>query len=212
MLECPTSDIPCDAHRLKFSGTPERPHAPMSDTDAALIQALRSGQTSALGTLYDRYSSLVYGIALKMLRNSAEAEDLTQEIFVILWQKDNYQPSRGALSSYLSTLTRSRALDRLRVGSNRQRILDQWSGDVGPRSPSLTPFEQVSVDERRGYVRQALETLPEMQRRVLELSYFEGLSQTQIAERLDAPLGTVKTWARKGLLQLNQNLKDQIDF
>ena len=183
----------------------------MLETDAELIQSLRSGQTAALAVLYDRYASLVYGIAMRILRNTTEAEDLTQEIFIMLWQKENYQPSRGALSSYLSTLTRSRALDRLRVGSNRRRILDQWSEEVGPSSMALTPFEQVSVDERQMHVREALGQLPETQRQVLELSYFEGLSQAQIAQRINTPLGTVKTWARKGLLQLSQILKEKLD-
>ncbi|MEO1146685.1 MAG: sigma-70 family RNA polymerase sigma factor [Cyanobacteria bacterium J06638_22] len=179
----------------------------MAETDADLVQLLRQGQTAALGKLYDRYSGLVYGIALKMLTNAAEAEDLTQEIFLILWQRDTYQASRGSMGSYLSTLTRSRALDRLRVGSNRQRILNQWSDDVGPRNTTATPFEQASIEERKAYVRKGLADLPEKNRQVLELMYFEGLSQSQIAQRLDTPLGTVKTWARKGLLQLNQSLK-----
>lgn len=192
--------------KIQFSGTDTLENS-MAETDADLVQLLRNGQTAALGKLYDRYAGLVYGIALKMLTNAAEAEDLTQEIFLILWQRDTYQASRGSMGSYLSTLTRSRALDRLRVGSNRQRILNQWSDDVGPRNTTVTPFEQASIEERKEYVRKGLAELPEKHRQVLELMYFEGLSQSQISQRLETPLGTVKTWARKGLLQLNQNLK-----
>jgi len=162
---------------------------------------------AALGTLYDRYSNLVYGIAMKILNNPAEAEDLTQEVFLTLWQRNAYQANRGSLGSYLSTLTRSRAIDRLRIGSNRRRILSQWSDEVSPSTTPTTPFDQASREERGERVREALAALPEMQRRVLELSYFEGLSQSEIAHHLDAPLGTVKTWARKGLLQLGQNLR-----
>lgn len=195
-----------DYRRIEFSDT-SRLQDSMADTDAELIQALRAGQTAALGTLYDRYSSLVFGIAVKMLNNATEAEDLTQEIFLTLWQHQAYQTSRGTLGSYLSTLTRSRAIDRLRVGSNRRRILDQWSGEVSPSTTHQTPFDHVSSKERGELVRQAMTELPEMHRRVLELSYFEGLSQSEIAQRIDAPLGTVKTWARKGLLQLSQHLK-----
>jgi len=184
---------------------------PMADTDADLIQALQAGQTAALGTLYDRYSSLVYGIAVKILSNPAEAEDLTQEVFLTLWQRNKYQAQRGSLGSYLSTLTRSRAIDRLRVGSNRRRILSQWSDEVSPATTTTTPFDHASRDERGELVRRALADLPEMPRRVLELSYFEGMSQSEIAHYLDAPLGTVKTWARKGILQLSQNLQSLRD-
>lgn len=179
----------------------------MANTDTDLIQAVQAGQTVALGTLYDRYSSLVYGIAVKILSNPAEAEDLTQEVFLTLWQRNTYQAHRGSLGSYLSTLTRSRAIDRLRVGSNRLRILTQWSDEVSPTTTTTTPFDQVSRDERGEKVRLAMASLPEMPRRVLELSYFEGMSQAAIAQHLDVPLGTVKTWARKGLLLLSRNLQ-----
>lgn len=212
MLDCPTGleiqplAVLQNECRIEFSGTDTLKNS-MAETDADLVQRLRDGQTAALGKLYDRYAGLVYGIALKMLTNAAEAEDLTQEIFLILWQRNTYQASRGSMGSYLSTLTRSRALDRLRVGSNRQRILSQWSDDVGPRNSAATPFEQASIDERKELVRKGLAELPEKHRQVLEMMYFEGLSQAQIAQRLETPLGTVKTWARKGLLQLNQNLK-----
>lgn len=183
----------------------------MLDTDAELIQALQAGQTAALGIVYDRYSTLVYGIAMKILGNSVEAEDLTQEVFLTLWQRNTYQASRGSLSSYLSTVARSRAIDRLRVGSNRRRILSQWSDEVSPSTTTTTPFDQASTLERKELVREAVAMLPEMPRRVLELSYFEGLSQSEIAQFLDAPLGTVKTWTRKGLLQLSQNLQSLRD-
>jgi RNA polymerase sigma-70 factor (ECF subfamily) len=212
MLDCPThpeqptSSVLQNDRRIKFSRT-ATPNNAMAETDADLVQLLQQGQTAALGKLYDRYAGLVYGIALKMLTNASEAEDLTQEIFLILWQRNTYQASRGSMGSYLATLTRSRALDRLRVGSNRQRILNQWSEDVSPRNPSVTPFDQASIDERKEQVRHALQDLPAKHRQVLELMYFEGLSQSQVAHRLDTPLGTVKTWARKGLLQLNQQLQ-----
>ncbi|MBE9115967.1 sigma-70 family RNA polymerase sigma factor [Lusitaniella coriacea LEGE 07157] len=183
-------------------------HPPSLETpDAELLCALYAGHLEALGQLYDRYSSLVYSLALRILAEPTDAEDLTQEIFLILWRKPTYDPRRGSLSSFLATLTRSRAIDRLRSRTSKQKFLTRWqrtmSADVTPSSP----FDRASLQERRDRVRQALAQLPPQQRQVLELSYYEGCSQSQIAKRLNTPLGTVKTWARKGLLQLRENLK-----
>ena len=177
-------------------------------TDADLIEALRSGDTKELGLLYDRYGGLVYGLAMRILGNLHEAEDLTQEIFLKLHQGGTYNPQRGSLATYLTTLTRSRAIDRLRSRSNRRQILTRWQCDMANSSSNL-PVEQLSLQERREQVRQALAQLSDSQRQVLELSYYEGLSQSEIAQRLQKPLGTVKSWARKGLLNLRDRLKDE---
>ena len=177
-------------------------------TDADLIEALRSGDTKELGLLYDRYGGLVYGLAMRILGNLHEAEDLTQEIFLKLHQGGTYNPRRGSLATYLTTLTRSRAIDRLRSRSNRRQILTRWQCDMANSSSNL-PVEQLSLQERREQVRQALAQLSDSQRQVLELSYYEGLSQSEIAQRLQKPLGTVKSWARKGLLNLRDRLKDE---
>lgn len=177
-------------------------------TDADLIARLQAGDLDALGQIYDRYAGLVYGLALRILGNLQEAEDLTQEIFLKLHYDSAYNPRRGSLGSYLTTLTRSRAIDRLRSRSNRRQILTRWQLDmVEPSLPQ--PVEQASLQERREQVQRALAQLSDSQRQVLELSYYEGLSQSEIAKRLQKPLGTVKSWARKGLLNLRDQLKDE---
>lgn len=184
--------------------------AEVSQTDVELFYALKAGKSSALGILYDRYGSLVYGLALKVLGNSQEAEDLTQEIFLTLWCNEKYNPARASLSSYLMILTRSRAIDKLRSRGTRLKLLDRWSQTLVMQPVSPTPFEQADLNERSQYVRDALTQLPEKQRQVLLMAYYEGLSQSEIAKKLDIPLGTVKTWARQGLLKLRNTLQDLI--
>lgn len=176
-----------------------------------LVAAIQRRELDALGYLFDHYSSLVYTLAYKILGNSQEAEDLMQEIFLGLWERCTYNPNRGTLSSFLVTVTRSRAIDRLRMKGNRRRIVSQWQQSLSPK-PSLTPLDHASQSEKRQALQQALAELPEEYRQVLELSYFGGYSQSQIAEQLDKPLGTVKTWARKGLIQLRQSLRAQMEL
>ena len=178
-------------------------------TDAALVLSLRQGDKSALAVLYDRYSRLVYTVAFRILNNGPEAEDLTQEIFLNLWQKQAYDPSRSALSSFLSTVTRNRAIDRVRSRSNRRRIL---KGMVPQTVPDFSvPVEQASQGERSQRVRAALQNLPEKQRELLWLAYFHGFSQSEIASHTNIPLGTVKSRMRQGLLKLKGTLQDLVD-
>jgi RNA polymerase sigma-70 factor, ECF subfamily len=178
--------------------------------DIDLLDALQGGQTQALGMLYDRYSRLVYSLAFKILANSEEAEDVTQDIFLTLWQRNTYNPARGSLSSFLTTMTRSRAIDKLRSRGTRHRFLQKWEGMARSETVMTTPLEQISLGERSQITRSALETLPPNERQVLEIAYYEGLSQSEISQRLNIPLGTVKTRSRQGLLKLRQALQEFI--
>ena len=175
------------------------------EADGAVIARLWEGELSALGILYDRYGSLVYGIAMKGLRRVSEAEDLTQEIFLSLLRTRSYCASRGSLASYLTTVTRSRVIDRLRAQSTQKKYLNQWHHNQSGVD-AATPMKHVTQQEQRALVRAALTTLNDRQREVLELSYYAGQSQRDIAEQLGVPLGTVKSWARRGLLQLRKQL------
>ena len=178
-------------------------------TDVALFQALKAGDPSAITTLYDCYAALVYGLALKILKEPQAAEDLTQEIFLELWHKKNYNPTRSSLSSFLVVLTRSRAIDKLRSHKTKLKYLDKLSQQI-PADRNI-PFEQASIAERSQKIHSALALIPDLQRQVLEMAYYEGLSQSEIAKTLDMPLGTVKTRARQGLLKLKTILKDWIN-
>ncbi len=181
---------------------------PLLPSDAELCRALGAGGTGALATLYDRYAGLVYGLARAILASAEEAEDLTQEIFIGLQRRCGYDPARGTLSAYLTVLTRSRALDRLRSRRSQLRLVEKLGAPEHLAPAPMAPPEQIALEQSAARVRAALAALPETQRRVLELAYFKGLSQTEIATELDAPLGTVKSWTRKGLLALRDALPD----
>jgi RNA polymerase sigma-70 factor, ECF subfamily len=181
-----------------------------SASDLELLVALAEGQVNALSILYDRYARLVYSLAFKILESSEEAEDITQEVFLTLWRRNTYNPERGSLSSFLTTMTRSRAIDKLRSKGARLRVLQRLQGIVRTEISSPTPLEQASVGERSQVIREALSQLSDTERQVLEIAYYEGLSQSEIAKRLNIPLGTVKTRSRQGLLKLRQTLQDYI--
>ncbi len=189
-----------------MAATPSDPAGSPAKTDAELLAALAVDPSSALGTLYDRYAGLVYGLALRVLGTPAEAEDLTQEIFVTLSTKCDYDPARGSLSTFLVTLTRSRAIDKIRARTRTTRFLESWSAQPLADDWAASPLDALSIAECSARVRSALDGLPEMQRRVLEMAYYKGLSQSEIATELETPLGTVKSWARRGLFSLRESL------
>ncbi len=179
-------------------------------SDAALLAALAADDRFALGILYDRHASLVYGIALAILKSQQEAEDLTQEVFVALSGDHGYDPARGQLAAFLVAMTRSRAIDRLRSRGRHLRLLKRWHDTAPAAASPPTPPQQVSAKQCTERVRAALGELSEKEREVLELAYFGGLTQPEIAERLGAPLGSVKSWARRGLLSLKDSLQDLV--
>jgi RNA polymerase sigma-70 factor, ECF subfamily len=178
-------------------------------SDVDLLDRLRAGQVSALSVIYDRYSRLVYGLAYRILQNAEEAEDLTQEVFLTVWQRDTYNPQRGSFSSFIALLTRSRAIDRIRARGTKLRFLQRWQGIVSSESV-LNPVDNASMEERSQRIREALVLLSDKEREVLEIAYYEGLSQSEIAQRLNVPLGTVKTRSRQGLLKLRQTLEGYV--
>jgi RNA polymerase sigma-70 factor (ECF subfamily) len=189
------------------------PDAAAAGTDRADRELLDSlaHDPSALEVLYDRYAGLVYGLALAALRSSDDAQDLTQEIFVSLYQQaKNFDPARGALAGFLAAMTRSRAIDRLRASTRKVRLLRDFSQSEPPARP-ITALDRISIAECSERVRVALAQLPADQRRVLEMAYYRGLSQAEIAADLDASLGTVKSWARRGLIALRHALGDLLE-
>lgn len=184
-------------------------HPETTDTD--LIFSLHQGNQNALSILYDRYGGLVYTLAFKILDRRDEAEDLTQEVFLNLWQLGKFDPSRGKLSSYLCLVTRSRAIDRLRSRHSEQKTLQRLSQNVSPETNLPTPLDLATLAEELELVKKCLAALSEPQRQVLELSYFENLSQSAIATKVNLPLGTVKNHTRQGLIKLRKLLASQND-
>ena len=177
-------------------------------TDEKVFEAFSQGDVSALGILYDRYGLLVYRMIYRMLKDAQEAEDLTQEIFLNLQVKSKFDPKRASFYTYLMTMVRSRTIDILRSKRSKGRF---WQ-NIGKLKDSLaqqkvySPMEVVSTEEISTQVKNALQHLSSNQRQVLELSYYEGLSQSEISQRLNIPLGTVKTHSRRGLIRLKKNL------
>jgi RNA polymerase sigma-70 factor, ECF subfamily len=178
------------------------------DRDYLCILKLRGGDSSALEDLYDRYTPLLYSVAMRILRSASDAEEAVQQAWVQVWKSaERYEPRRGPVAAWLLTVTRTRALDLYRSLSSRKRA----EGQVDPE-PVNTPADPASAATRGQLsqrVRKALGSLPIQQRQVLEIAYFEGLSQSEIATRLGAPLGTVKSWTRQGLLRLRELLPEE---
>jgi RNA polymerase sigma-70 factor, ECF subfamily len=190
-----------------MDSTPPPSPANEKSTDLEIFFAIRAQQVKALDLLYDRYGRLVYSTALKILNNVEEAEDVTQETFLRLWQRSEiYQPNRGSLSGFLITMTRSRSIDRIRSRKSSQQKLQRiqtFSDCVLDYSP---PLEFVTVQERSNLVREAIKQLSPDDRQLLEAAYYDGLSQSEIAKRDGIPLGTVKSRARQALKKLRTAL------
>jgi RNA polymerase sigma-70 factor, ECF subfamily len=183
-------------------------HTDLPDGD--LIVSLRQGDRAALSIIYDRYGGLVYTLALRLLDRRDEAEDLTQDIFLSFWKQTNFDPNRAKLSTYLCLLTRSRSIDKLRSRQSEQRSLQKLQQTVVPETELPTLLDSVSLAEEQIIVRQSLAALNDRQRQILELSYYQDLTQSAIATQLNLPLGTVKTHMRQGLIKLRQLLQSQI--
>src|SRR5690242_20373870 len=158
-----------------------------TDTDFALVSGVRSGDESAMARLYDKYSSIVYSVALRVLGDTGVAEDVLQEVFMQLWRNPGvFDSSRGNLAAWLSVITRNRAIDSLR----------KWhpETDIEDVMVSVEPDLASEADRARvlGKVRGALSSMPPAQRSALEMSFFEGLTHTEIATKTGEPLGTIK--------------------
>jgi RNA polymerase sigma-70 factor (ECF subfamily) len=176
--------------------------ADLLDNPIALLQQMVRGDGEAFRRFYDRYASLVYAFAIRLLGSRSDAEDLLQEVFLQVWrQAQSYSPERGSPEAWLITMTRSRAIDKLR--SLRRRDISPLSPDQPPGLERGTPVEPpTQASEAKLTVQGVLTKLPEAERTVLELAYFDGLTQSEIAARLGEPLGTVKTRIRAGLERL----------
>ena len=175
-----------------------------------MLRRISDSDEAALGTLYDRYRAVLFGLLTRILHDQAEAEDVLQEVFVQVWQRGrNFDSSRGKVSTWLIMLTRSRGIDRLRSLKSRSfATLEQ----TDKRSINFVSNGTESMIEReRGrLVREALSELPEDQRNTLLLAYFDGFSHSEIAERTGTPLGTVKTRMRAGMTKLREALASDL--
>lgn len=173
--------------------------------DVAAMARIARGEHEAVGELYDRHGRLMYSLALRIVRDQGDAEDVVQEAFAQAWrQAAQFDAKRGNVAAWLVMLTRARGLDVLR----RRRVRPPLQAQDNPvESPDHSPMpdEQLAWLARAADVQRALEALPLLQRVAVELAYFDGLTQTEIAEQLEVPLGTVKTRVRQALLRLRDH-------
>lgn len=206
--------------KVPFKLVTNRPTTPAgqvgnADDDYSLMARIAQGDRSALDLLYQRYSPVVFSLCLRVVGDRGTAEDLLIDIFFEIWRKSaRYDASRGAPLTYISTLARSRAIDRKRTRAGRiATAADDLTLELASANSPMTdrdagsPVEQASLVERAAKVREALGRLEEEHRKTLELSYFEGLSHSEIAEKLGKPLGTVKTHIRMGVIRMRELLR-----
>ena len=178
--------------------------------DAQLLRQMAAGNEQALGAFYDRWHPLVHGVVLRVLRSADDVEDVVEETFWQAWrQAGRYESSRGAVQTWILTIARSRALDRVRLTSRRREepIDGERSEQVLQLATESDPSMDAESAERRKLVVAAMADLPGEQREALELGYFGGLSQSEIADRTGQPLGTIKTRMRLAMQKLRSSLQ-----
>ncbi|MCH7750133.1 MAG: sigma-70 family RNA polymerase sigma factor [Acidobacteria bacterium] len=189
-------------------------HTPPDDrvVDREMVQRMAEGDPEALAAVYDRHIRSVFGLAMRVLQDQGDAEDVVQEVFSQAWtQAKRYDATRGSVASWLLMMSRSRAIDRLRSrrATPDSAPIPHDAAVVELPDPARDAEHGVLTVESAARLRVALTSLPLTQRVAIELAYFEGLTQTQIVERLERPLGTVKTMIRTGLLQLREALDSE---
>jgi RNA polymerase sigma-70 factor (ECF subfamily) len=197
----PTAEAAAAAERARF--------------DAELLRRMARSDREAFAQLYDRFSRPLFSTAQRILANTAEAEDIVQDVFLALWEKAAaFEPGRGTAFAWAVTLTRNRAIDRVRLRQRRTELLHETAAeDTGtrPTESGRHSAEELELKEQASAVRTALAALPADQQRAVELAFFGGLTQLEIAEKLREPLGTVKARIRRGLLRLRDTLGGRHD-
>jgi len=179
-----------------------------AEDDFGLMEAIALRDQRALSALYDRHSGAVMGVCLRILRDPAEAEEATGDVFIELWNRaSRFDRERGHPLAYLLNLARSRAIDRLRSRGRRDRLFVVRDEEEGKNAASsASPLADTMTAEMRARLENALKRLQPGQKRALELAYFDGMSHSEIASATGEPLGTVKTRIRQGLIRMRESL------
>ena len=188
---------------------------PANDLDAeiALLQRVAQGDRVSFETLYDRFSGVLFSTAYRVLNNQEAAEDVLQDVFIQIWEKAPlYDPARGKPMTWAVTLTRNKAIDRLRSTVRRNRLQDdvEREAETFEQFDDRSSFDAVAAGETNQIVRDAIQKLSQDQREAIELAFFSSLTQTEIAERLNEPLGTIKARIRRGMLKLREVLNPEV--
>ena len=177
--------------------------------DRELLAQVARSDGAALRQLYDRYGGRVMAVAQRILTSRSEAEEIVQEAFVDVWYRAaQFDPTRGSAESWILAIARNRAIDRLRSRASQARVRAEAAREVDDRPAAATPLESAAEKETRRRVKRALAELPAEQRRVVELAFWRGLSQSEIAAETGDPLGTIKGRARAALEKLARLLPE----
>ena len=172
------------------------------DEDIELVRRIRMGDRPSYETFYSRYSALVFTTAFQVLNNQIDAEDVTQSVMFMIWEKSPmYDASRGRPSTWIVAMTRNKAIDRLRAVQRRVRLHERVQNEVSPEDfiEYRQASDELDTNEKGKLVRSAVMKLNKEQREVIEMAYFAGLTQQEIAVRLSQPLGTIKARIRRGM-------------
>ena len=192
---------------LAVLGSTAAASAESRQADQATLARIARGDQAAFAELYDRHSRLVFSLALRILQDRADAEDVVQEVFAQVWaQAQRYDASRGAVAAWMLVLTRSRAIDRLRAKRSRPETAGEATAAESVVDGSVTQDLELLSAEQVTRLQRAMQELTEAQRAALELAYYEGLTHVEVAERLAEPLGTVKTRIRQAVFKLRESL------
>jgi RNA polymerase sigma-70 factor (ECF subfamily) len=179
------------------------------ERDVELLRRIAGGDRAAFASFYDQYSGLLFSIAVKVLNDAKEAEDVLQEVFMQIWDKASaYDPLLGKPTSWAVTLTRNKAIDRIRAAQRRSKLIEQATveASVAPNNyPSAN--EKLHGKENAQMIRSVVAELPPDQRRAIEMAFFSGLTQDEISKKLQEPLGTIKARIRRGMLKLREKLE-----
>lgn len=187
------------------------PTASQPTEDLELVGRIAVGDTAALAELYDRYAGLLLALGRRVLNDASDAEEVLQEVFLQVWnQASRYQPTRSSVSTWLTLITRSRAIDRLRTRQVATRTITTLQQQNPARHTSHEGMGSVLTVQRRKRLRQELHELPPEQAQVLELAFYQGMTQSEIALELGIPLGTVKTRALLAMKKLRKALEAEI--
>ena len=187
--------------------------AQRDEEDVALLRRIVQGEESAFAELYDRYAQLLYSLSMRILRSVDEVEDTVQEIFIRIWKEaGTYDASKGTVYTWLVTMMHHRSIERLRSKEFRNSIqqLDVSTLKLSSDSPSSNPHPQTIKGEHRQIIIRTLKQLNIDQQQVLALAYYEGYTQSEIAEKLEVPPGTVKSRMRKGMLTMRSRLQEEM--
>lgn len=179
--------------------------------DAQLLRRIAAADQTALAGLYDRHSAILYSVAVKILQDEKEAEDVLQEVFVQIWEKAaTFDTTRGNALGWTATLARNKAIDRLRARQRRDRLMVHSQEEGQALEPLDATENPLFARDQLSLIRAVVGSLPLEQQTAIKLAFFEGLTHEEIAARLTTPLGTIKARIRRGMLHLRAELEGRV--